>query len=95
MREYPIELYGKNSPSKPDCTLFMEANTIEKAAVKAAKKLEEAEFIIGYKEVWNAKIKDPEDPKGEYYEILREGKWLINPKTGKKLSDLEEKLNQD
>ncbi len=95
MREYPIELYGKNGSSKPDCTLFMEANTIEKAAVKAAQELEKVEFIIGYKEVWNAKIKDPEDPKGKDYEILRKGVWLIDPKTGKKLDSLEGKLDQN
>ena len=91
MREYEVELYGKNGSSKLDCALFMDANTIEKAAVKAAEKLEEAEFVIGYKEVWNAKILNPD---GEDYEILKEGMWLINPKTGKKRSDLEEKLDQ-
>ncbi len=90
MTEYPIELYGKNGSSKPDCVLYADTNTIKKAAIKAAQKLEKAEFIIGYKEVWNAKIKNP---KGEDYEILREGKWLIDTKTGKKLDSLEEKLD--
>lgn len=91
MTEHQIELYEKNG-SKLDSTLLADTNTIEKAAVKAAKELKEAEFVIGYKEVWNAKIKDPEDPKGEDYEILRGGEWTINPKTGKKLDSLEGKL---
>ena len=98
MTEYPIELYEKNDSSKPCFTLFMEANTIKKAAVKGAQELEKAEFMIGYKEVWNATIKQPEGSKGEDYEILREGRWLIDTKTGelktgKKLDSLEGKLN--
>jgi len=93
MPEYGVELYEKNGPSKLDYTLLVEANTIERAAIKAAQELEETGFIIGYKEVWTAKIKNPEDPKGEDYEILKDGVWLINPKTGKKLSNLEEKLD--
>jgi len=100
MPKYPIKLYGKNGSSKPDCTLFMEANTIEKAAVKAAQELEKVEFIVGYKEVWNAKIKNPEDPKSEDYVILKNSVWKINTKTGelktgKKISSLEGKLNQN
>lgn len=80
MTEYPIELYGKNGSSKPDCVLFADTATIEKAAVKAAQKLEKVEFNIGYKEVWNAKIKNPD---GEDYLILEKGRWLIDVKTGK------------
>ena len=90
MPEYTIELYGKNGSSKPDCVLYADTNTIEKAAIEAAQKLKETEFIIGYKEVWNAKIKNP---KGEDYEILKKGAWLIDVKTGKKLDSLEEKLD--
>jgi len=89
MREYPIELYGKNG-SKLDSTLLADKKTIEEAAVKAVGELEEAKFVIGYKEVWGAKIKNPE---GEDYEILREGEWLIDTKTGKKINSLEKKLD--
>jgi len=92
MTEYAIELYGKNVSSEPDCVLYADTNTIEKAAIEGAQKLEESEFIIGYKEVWNAKIKDP---KGEDYPILVKGAWTINPKTGKKLDSLEGKLGQN
>jgi len=92
MTEYPVELYEKNDLSKPYLTLFMEYNTITKAAIEAAKKLKEAGFVIGYKEVWNATIINSE---GEDLEILKNGEWTINRKTGKKLSNLEEKLNQD
>ena len=94
MTEYPVELYGKNG-SKLDSTLLANTNTIEKAAVKAVEELEEAKFFIGYKEVWGAEIKNPKDPKGKAYVILKNGEWTINPKTGKKLDSLEEKLNQD
>lgn len=94
MTEYQIELYEKNG-SKLDSTLLANTNTIEKAAVKAAQELEKVEFVVGYKVVWNAKIKNPKDPKGKFYEILREGEWLIDIKTGKQLDSLEERLNQD
>lgn len=90
MREYPVELYGKNGSSKPDCTLFMDTKTIEKAAVEVVKKLKEVEFVIGYKEVWNAKILNP---GGEDYLILENGMLLVNPKTGKKLDSLEGRLD--
>jgi len=90
MPEYTIELYGKNGSSKPDCVLYADTNTIEKAAVKAAQELKKSEFIVGYKEIWNAKIKDP---KGEDYPILVKGAWTIDPKTGKQLDSLEGKLD--
>ena len=92
MREYDVELYEKNG-SKLDSTLLANTNTIEKAAVKAAEELEEAKFVIGYKEVWNAEIKNPEDPKGKAYVILKNGEWTINPKTGKQLDSLEKRLD--
>lgn len=80
MREYKVELYGKNGYSKLDSTLLIDAKTIEKAAVEAVEKLKEDEFVIGYKEVWGAKILNP---GGEDYLILEKGRWLINVKTGK------------
>jgi hypothetical protein len=90
MREYEVELYEKNGSSKLNSTLLIDAKTIEKAAVEAVEKLEEDKFVIGYKEVWNAKIINP---KGENYEILKDGKWLINRETGDKLDSLEGKLD--
>jgi len=92
MREYEVELYGKNGSSKLDSTLLIDAKHIEKAAVEAVKKLKEDEFVIGYKEVWGAKILNP---GGEDYPILENGVLLVNPKTGKRRSDLEEKLGQN
>jgi len=80
MREYEVELYEKNGSSKLDSTLLIDAKTIEKATVEAVEKLEEAEFVIGYKEVWGAKILNP---GGEDYLILENGVLLVNPKTGK------------
>ncbi len=91
MTEHQVELYGKNG-SKLDSTLLADKKTIEEAAVKAVEELEEAKFVIGYKEVWGAKIKNPE---GEDYVILEHGKWLIDTKTGKKLGSLEKKLDQN
>ena len=91
MTEHQIELYEKNG-SKLDSTLLADTNTIKKAAIKAAEELEEAKFVIGYKEVWGAKIINP---KGKDYVILENGKWTINPKTGKQRSDLEEKLKKN
>jgi len=90
MPEYTTELYGKNGSSKLDCALLAEAKNIEKAAVEAAQELEKVEFIVGYKEVWNAEIVNP---KGENYKILKDGEWLIDTKTGKKLDSLEGKLD--
>jgi hypothetical protein len=80
MREYEVELYGKNGSSKLDSTLLIDAKTIEKAAVEAVEKLKEDDFVIGYKEVWGAKILNP---GGEDYLILEKGRWLIDVKTGK------------
>jgi hypothetical protein len=88
MVEYAIELYGRGS-SEP-YVLFVDTTTIEKAAVKAATELKEANFFIGDKEIWDAKIINPE---GEDYVILKNSILRINPKTGKQLDSLEEKLD--
>ena len=92
MTEHQIELYEKNG-SKLDSALLANANTIEKAAVKAVKELEEAQFVVGYKNVWGAEIKNPKDPKDKAYVILKNGEWTINPKTGKQLDSLEKRLD--
>ena len=89
MTEHQIELYEKNG-SKLDSTLLADTKTIKKAAIKAAEELDESKFVIGYKEVWGAKIINP---KGKDYVILEDGKWTINPKTGKQLDSLEGRLD--
>ena len=89
MGKYLIELYERGSSSNPYYIFFKNTKTIEKAAIKAAEDLEKTNFIIRYKEIWYAKILNPD---GKDYEILKNGEWLINTKTGKKLSDLEKKV---
>jgi len=87
---YLIKLYERGNSSEPYYTFSKRAKTIEKAAIKAAKELEKTNFIVGYKEVWYVKIINTD---GKDYEILKNGEWLINTQTGKKLSGLEKKLD--
>ena len=89
MAEYRVEFYKNDDSLEPYSTCFEDADTIEKAAINTAKYLEKVEFKVNYELAWRAKIIGPDK---EDYEILKGGKWLINPKTGKKLSNLEEKV---
>jgi len=91
---YNVEYYKRN---RITARLYgygfsMETNNIEEAAKKAAERLIKLDRSSGYNEAWDAKIVDSED---EYYEILREGVWLVDFKTGKKLDSLEGKLKQN
>jgi hypothetical protein len=65
----------------------LNADNFEAAAVEAVEEIKTRGIITEDKMV--GRIKNPE---GEYYEIFRRD-WLIDSKTGKQLSDLEEKLN--
>ena len=85
---YEEDIISKDGSIKPCLTYFAEGvDSPEEAAVEAIKELGEK-----IKEYNSGKVKNPE---GEDYLILENGVLLVNPKTGKKLSDLEEKLNQD
>ena len=68
----------------------IKAESFEKAAVGAIQELETRTIILTNKHTWNAEIVNS---KGKIYKILEEGKLLVNPKTGKKPSSLEEKLD--
>ena len=97
MIEYSVEFYTKRlvngedaGPSGP-FYFIIESNIIEEAALKAVEDLSKRKSIR-YEHIWNAKLINN---KREVYEILREGSWLVDFETGKRLSDLEEKLNQN
>jgi hypothetical protein len=89
MPEYNIEFY-KERPNKEGFVFYVEANNIEEAALKAKEETEIRGVAIDSDT--NARIVCP---KGKNYEILKEGVWLIDSKTGKRLSDLEEKLSEN
>lgn len=85
MREYTTE-FGYENINKDGFSFPVEADNFEKAAVKSIEELKTRGIITEDKMV--GRIKNPE---GKYYEIFR-GKWLVDFKTGKKVSSLEEKL---
>jgi len=88
MTEYPVEFYCEDGLSEP-FTYFAKANTIEEAIIKT---IQDEKIVLINKHAWNTKIINP---KGKDIEILRKGVWVIDPKTVGKLSDLEEKLDQN
>ncbi len=97
MNRYLVEWYKKSmivydaQPFGP-YNFNVGAETIEKAALIAAGEVARAGFSSMYNDAWNATVLGPKDEK---YEILKDGDWLIDFKTGKKISELEEKASQN
>lgn len=86
--EYTAE-FAYEDPNKKGFSFPLEVNNFEAAAVKAIEELKIRGVIT--ENSMTGRIKNPE---GQYYEIFR-GDWLVDFKTGEKLSDLEGKLNQN
>ena len=86
MQDYCVEFEYWN---KKGFVFSVKANNFEEAAVESIKKLTKKRIII-IGEYETGKIYNS---KKRSYEILKNGEWLINTKTGKKLSDLEKKIN--
>jgi len=84
MAKYHVEFEYWN---KKGFIFSIKANNFKEAAIKSIKELTKRKIIIG--EYETGKIYNS---KKESYEILKNGEWLINTQTGKKLSGLEKKI---
>jgi len=87
---YEVELYKEDiisKDSKPSLTYFADVDDPKKAVVEALQELGEKikEYNIGI----------VKNTRGKNYKFLENGVLLVNPKTGKKPSSLEGKLDQN
>ena len=94
MDKYLVELYKKNIMavgSKPHgpYNFNLDAASMEEAALQASNEIGRIGLMSADNDAWNATVFGP---KKEKYEILRNGAWLIDLKTGKNISELEEKI---
>ena len=83
---YRTNTVGRNSGDREDHSyeIPIRSNTVEEAALKAIRAMVELvksdfDFLIS-----EARIADGEDPDFSY-EILKDGEWLVDLETGKKL----------
>lgn len=94
MNRYLVECYKKSLlwPKRIPFGPFkfnVQAKSIEQAALIVAEQVDRVGEMSMYNCAWNATVIGPKNKK---YEILREGAWLINLKTGKRISDLEKRV---
>ncbi len=89
MKNYRIEYHMKSlmiEGAKPEgpYNFKVAAESMEKAAEGVIPKLVKIGFLAGPNDIWNARVVDSENERN-YHQILKEGSWLVDFKTGKSL----------
>ena len=87
MEEYVVEftkkdIMSENSEPHGPYKHSSKGNSLEEAASNVIPELLRIGFLSGYSDIWDATITNSE---GERYEILKDGGWLVDLKTGKRL----------